>query len=142
MNYPQKVYRAAMVCYHLDENSNIEMLFIIPSDIEFGGDQPQLCKGKVEEGEDDLQAAIREAKEEVGLFENNVVGQIVEVGMFLGRTTVFVCKIKDKAMFGLPDFEVESTHWMTLEQFLEQGRQLHHAVIRDVHDFIRRLEKL
>lgn len=140
MSFPPKVYRAATICYHVADDRSIEMLFVIPSDIEFGGDRPQLCKGKVEGDESDLEAALREAKEEVGLFESNVDGDFHELGMFLGRTTVFVCKVKNRDMFGLPDFEIESTHWMTMDQFVDEGRQLHVPVVREAYEFIQEIE--
>jgi len=117
------------------------MLFMIPSNAEYGGPLPQIPKGKVEEGETFLEAALREAKEEIGLFIGNVI-LTEEVGLFMGRTTVFVSKVKDRTMFGEPSFETRSVAWLTLEQFLEGGRELHKPVIKTVHRQIMKMEEL
>lgn len=137
---PRKlVYRAGMLPYHVQPNGNIRMLFMKPADTEFAGDYYQLAKGRVEEGEEHRAAALREAKEEVGLFVGNTL-LIEEVGVFMGRTTVYVAKIKDPTMFGEPDFETESTKWMSLEEFLVDGRPLHKPVVEACHRFITELE--
>ncbi len=133
------IYRAAMVPYVV-EDGQIWMLFQKPSDPTYGGDSYQLAKGKVEEGETAEEAAVREAQEEVGLFRGNVVKGPEHVGLFLGRTDVYVCKVKDRDLFGLPSDETESTKWMTLEDFLNEGRLLHKPVVQACIRAIERLE--
>ena len=59
----------------------------------------------------------------------------------MGRTTVFVSKIKDKSMFGEPSFETKETEWLTLEQFLEVGRDLHKPVVKAAYRQIMKKEK-
>ena len=59
------VYRAGTIPY-VNEGGEIKMMFMIPSNSEYGGDQAQIAKGKVEDGETTEFAAIREAKEELG----------------------------------------------------------------------------
>lgn len=134
------VYRAGLIPYVIENNQPI-MMFMIPSNAEYGGPLPQISKGKVEDGETYLETALREAKEEIGLFIGNVI-LTEEVGMFMGRTTVFITKVKDKTMFGEPSFETDSVVWLTLEQFLEGGRELHKPVIKTVHRQIMNLERL
>jgi len=134
------VYRAGTVPYII-ENGQVLMMFMRPSNEQYGGNQFQLCKGRVEEGEDTQTAAIREAKEELGLFVGNML-MIEEVGNFMGRTTVFLAKIKDRNMFGLPDEETAETTWMTLEQFMADGRDLHKPVVQAVYRQICRNEGL
>src|SRR5438309_578670 len=48
-------------------------MFMIPSKPNFGGPQPGIAKGGVDEGESVIRAAIREASEELGLKESNIV---------------------------------------------------------------------
>ena len=115
------------------------MLFMKPSDSTFGGDAYQIGKGRVEDGEDHRSAALREAKEELGLFIGNTI-LTEEVGVFMGRTTMFIAKIKDRDMFGEPDFETESTRWMTLEDFMLEGRVLHQPVVQACHRRMLELE--
>lgn len=139
-----KVYRAGMICYRVveeDQSDNIQMLFMRPSDPEFGGSDFQCCKGKVDPGETTLEAAVREAKEEVGLFKGCIVKGPVELGTFLGRTTFYVCKVKPDALFGEPSFETAETKWMTLEQFMAEGRSLHKPVVSAAHRLIKKMEE-
>lgn len=132
------VYRAGNIPYVV-ENEQIYMMFMVPSNQEFGGSDPQLAKGKVEEGETHKECSIRESKEELGLFVGNIIFT-EEVGVFMGRTTVFVSKIKNKDMFGLPTDETASTHWLTPEQFEHEGRILHRPVIAAAVRLIKKLE--
>lgn len=137
----QLVYRAGTIPY-IVENGQIQMLFMRPSDSEYGGFTYQLAKGKVEEDDTShLDAALREAKEEVGLFIGNVI-RTEEVGVFMGRTTVFVTKVRNKNMFGEPSFETESVKWMTPEQFQLEGRELHRPVVQSCVRKIKKIEGL
>ena len=140
MTNDTKVYRAGTIPY-IVENGVVKMMFMRPSDAEYGGDKFQLAKGKVEDGERTMDAALREAKEELGLFVGNVV-RTEEVGVFMGRTTVYVAKIKDRIMFGEPSFETAETTWLTLDEFMEIGRELHRPVVQAAHDAIVELERL
>jgi len=63
------------------------------------------------------------------LFLGNVKDEIHRLGVFLGYTTFFVIKVKDKDMFGDPLSETESTKWMTPEEFDKTGRTIHKPVI-------------
>lgn len=136
----KKVYRAGTIPY-IVEDGVVKMMFMRPSDSEYGGDKLQLAKGKVEDGERTMDAALREAKEELGLFVGNVV-RTEEVGVFMGRTTVYVAKIKDRIMFGEPSFETAETAWLTLDEFLAEGRELHRPVVQAAYDTIIELERL
>ncbi|MCK9369703.1 NUDIX hydrolase [Candidatus Dojkabacteria bacterium] len=135
------IYRSAMIPF-IVENEKIQMLFMQPADFERGGSEFQLIKGKVEtEDQDFLACAKREAKEEAGLFFGNVV-KYAELGNFMGRTMVFVCKVKSKDMFGIPSDETGDTKWMTNEQFQEEGRILHKPVIAAAYRLIKKLEEI
>lgn len=136
------IYRAGLIPYYQDDSGDIRMLFMKPSDPEYGGDTFQIAKGKVEEDDANHQAAaLREAKEEIGLFVGNVI-KTEEVGNFMGRTTVFVSKIRDPNMFGEPSFETGDVAWLTLEEFLDIGRDLHKPVVQACYRQIERMEDL
>jgi 8-oxo-dGTP pyrophosphatase MutT (NUDIX family) len=135
------IYRAGLIPFYKDQNGDIKMLFMKPSDPEYGGDTFQIAKGKVEEDDaSHMAAALREAKEEIGLFVGNVI-YTEEVGVFMGRTSVYVSKIKDPTMFGEPSFETGDTAWMTLSEFLDTGRDLHRPVVQAAIRLIERLER-
>ena len=127
----RKVYRAALIPF-VEEGDEVSMLFMKPSKPQYGGDKFQLAKGKQEEGESLVDTALREAKEELGLFEGNVLA-LEDIGEWLGRTTVFVCHIKDRDMFGDPHYETGETRWMTLEDFDKDGRDLHKPIVKAAH---------
>lgn len=124
----KKVNRAGVIPYYMKDEEPV-MLFMKPSKAKYGGDTFQIAKGKVEEGESLKTAGLREAKEELGLFEGNI-SELYELGTFMGRTTVYVAKIKDPEMFGLPGEETGDTKWMTKDEFLSEGRDLHKPVIK------------
>jgi len=128
----EKIYRAGMIPFFVDNNDNIQMKFMIPSDQKYGGGEPQFAKGRIEKGESPEEAAIREASEELGLREDNVKW-FFEMGVVLGRTHMYICEVEDKADFDEPHYETESTHWMTLDEFEERGRELHRPIIREAH---------
>lgn len=136
----KKVYRAGTIPY-IVEDGIIKMMFMRPSDPEYGGDKFQIAKGKVEDGESTMDAALREAKEELGLFIGNVIAT-EEVGVFMGRTTVYAAKVKDRNMFGEPSFETSDTAWLSLTEFADIGRELHYHVVQAAHRMIENSEKL
>jgi len=124
----KKVYRAGVIPYYIKEDK-IQMLFQRPSAAKYGGKCWQLAKGKRESGETDEEAAFREANEELGLFIGNVINKY-DLGVFLGRTRVFIAEIKDPDMFGDTDSETESTKWMTPKEFQKEGRGLHKPIVK------------
>jgi 8-oxo-dGTP pyrophosphatase MutT (NUDIX family) len=133
----KKIYRAGVIPYII-EDGEIQMMFMRPSKTKYGGDVFQIAKGKYEEGETAMEAGLREAKEELGLFGGNIE-HLDELGTFMGRTTIFVAQIKDKDMFGEPHFETKEVTWMTPEQFQKEGRDLHKPVIKAA---VRKITKL
>jgi len=124
-----KVYRAGVIPYYINDGK-IQMLFMKPSDTKYGGDSYQVAKGKVEDGESDRAAAFREANEELGLITGNIL-RVEDLGVFLGRTTIFIAKIVDPEKFREPHYETDSVSWMTLEQFQAEGRELHRPMVNE-----------
>lgn len=142
MHNDGKVWRAGLIPYII-EDGVIKMMFMkpMPDVAEWSTDTFQIAKGKIENGESAMAAAIREAHEELGLFRGNVV-LTEEVGVFMGRTTVFVSKVIDKDMFGLPSDETSDVTWMSEDEFMADGRDLHKPVIQAACRAIRRIEDL
>lgn len=134
----KKIKRSGVIPYII-EDKEIKMMFMKPSDAKYGGDVFQIAKGKHEEDETALEAGLREASEELGLFEGNVI-ETFDLGTFLGRTSIFVTKIKDKEMFGDPCDETETIAWLTMEEFEESGRDLHKPVVKAAVRLIKKEE--
>jgi len=125
----KKIYRAGVIPYYVNDGE-IYMMFMVPSNTQHGGGKPQMAKGKIEEGEDEITAALREGSEELGLFAGNIVGDIESLGEWLGRTTVYVMEINDINMFGEPLEETDEVMWLTCKQFCNIGRGLHKPVVQ------------
>jgi len=130
----KKIERAGLILYHINEDG-FEFLFMTPSDTRYGGPHPQIPKGKLDEGETPIQAAIREAQEEVGLFRPNINGDVHPLGQFL-KIHMFVAEVNDKHHFGDPHFETENTMWLTPEQFQQTGRDLHRPAVKAAARFV------
>lgn len=136
----KKVNRAGVIPYII-ENGKIKMMFMKPSISKFGGDCFQIAKGKQEKDETPKEAALREASEEIGLFEGNIL-ELYDLGTFMGRTSIYVAKMKDKKMFGDPNFETSEVKWMTADRFDEIGRDLHKPIIKAAVRLIKDKEEL
>lgn len=132
-----KIYRAGIIPY-VYEDDELKMLFMRPSNPDFGGDVFQIAKGKYEEGENAEDAALREGSEELGLFSGNIK-QLHALGTFLGRTEFFLAEIKDKDMFGDPHFETKEVQWMVPKQFYKEGRDLHKPVVKAAVRFLNKI---
>ena len=133
--------KVGCIPYVRRDNGDIAYLFMVPSDPQYGGTRPQIAKGNVDAGENLKQAGLREAKEELGLIESNIIStKLVWQGRPLPQRydmSVYVCEIRDVNKFDQPHFETGSTHWLTLEQFKVSGRGSHLPAVQAAEDAIR-----
>jgi 8-oxo-dGTP pyrophosphatase MutT (NUDIX family) len=137
--------KAGLIPYIIDPKDNqLKMLFMVASNPKFGGPKPMISKGTIEDGEDVLTAAIREAGEELGLREDNIKGQPFKVweGFVSLRTskydlTVFAVEIKDKTSFDKWDHETLYATWMTNDSFQEKGRRDHKNIVQLLVDMLK-----
>ena len=137
--------KAGFIPYFINpENNEIEFLFMVSSDPLFGGSDPAIAKGKIDKGESERDAALREAEEELGWKKENLISHSVKPG-WVGEMTgldahytmsVFIGEVKSKSNFNSPDDEVSETKWMTLEQFEKDGRKIHRPVVRTCYSKI------
>lgn len=130
----KKIWRAGLIPYFINDEGKIEMMFMVPSDQTYGGSAPQIAKGRIEDGEDPKETAIREAKEELGLITANIIGEVDFLGVHLGRTHMFACRVKSKDLFGVYSFETEDVVWMSEDQFRTEGRDIHRDVVHLVEN--------
>lgn len=124
-----KLFRAGLLPYVI-ENDRVKFLLMKPSDARFGGPEFQIAKGKIEQGETEEEAAVREAEEELGLIRSNI-GPVEFLGNYLGRTSMFITEVKDRSKFNKPHFETSETVWLSLPEFDIIGRKLHLHVIQE-----------
>ena len=127
----EKRARAGLIPFFKD-SIGIKYLMMVCSDPKFGGSRPMISKGKIEEGESTLEAALREAEEELGFKQRNCRGEIIPI--FDGRQelysgayhlTVYGIEIQDRYDFDKWCDETAYTEWHSLETFKERGRKDH-----------------
>ena len=101
----------------------------------YGGEEFQIAKGKIEVGESELETAIRESGEELGLRRENILSTFY-CGKFLGRTHIFASIVKSKEAFNDFDDETGAVAWMSPEEFDRVGRDIHKDVVKCAIDEI------
>jgi 8-oxo-dGTP pyrophosphatase MutT (NUDIX family) len=116
--------KAGLIPYVFEDNEPVFM-FMVPSDPAFGGTRPAIAKGNIDPGEDVLQAAIREAEEELGLVKSNMLMDTLQeiwTGNKGYSLTVYMCEVKGKEQFVEPHYETGETHWLTADEFSKIGK--------------------
>ncbi len=133
----EKLFRAGIIPFTVNYfDGSIRYMFMKPSHPDFGGPDWQIAKGRVENDDDNLTTAIREGQEELGLREDNII-DITELGMFLGRTVVFLAHVKNETDFDQFHWETGDVAWLSLEEFKQTGRKLHLPVLEEAELNIR-----
>jgi 8-oxo-dGTP pyrophosphatase MutT (NUDIX family) len=124
-----KIKRAGLIPFYKDDDDQIYMMFMMPSDEKYGGMVFQIAKGRIDEGENPLQAAVREAVEELGVRENNIKW-IQKCGVFLNTHHIYIAEMDtmDLSKYNKPCFETSEVKWLTPDEFFKIGRRLHFSI--------------
>lgn len=121
-------------------NGKPSMAFMISSDADYGGPDPMIAKGHIDDGEDAKTAGIREAEEELGLKKSNIIDSTLILG-WQGKLkgqindyefAVFTCEVKDKNDFNTPHYETKEVVWLTKEEFDKVGRHSQRHIVSAV----------
>lgn len=130
--------KAGIIPY-IVEDGKVKMIFMKSSDARYGGPDPMIAKGHVDEGENFAEAAVREGEEELGLKKSNMkTGPwLAWKGELSGMDArypfhVFAVELEDKDDFGQFHYETESTHWMDAQEFAQKGRRSQHNIVQAV----------
>jgi len=123
--------KAGFIPYFKDNNGIIRMMFVMSSDSAYGGSRFQLAKGHIDKGESGLVAALREANEECGLKQSNLILSTVKVGwkgeihgnIEKSEMVIYIGEVNDPIDFDKPGYEVSKTKWMTSDEFFAYGRK-------------------
>jgi 8-oxo-dGTP pyrophosphatase MutT (NUDIX family) len=130
-----KIYRAGILPYYIEDNT-IKYYLMKPSSPVYGGDRFQIAKGRIEKYENPKQAALREGFEELGLLEENII-KLDFLGEFLGRTYIYIAKIRNPQKFSNFTFETGETKWLSYSEFKEIGRGIHIPVLEVAENIIK-----
>jgi 8-oxo-dGTP pyrophosphatase MutT (NUDIX family) len=131
----KSVRKAGVIPYYHGEEG-ILMLFMKPSNPNYGGNKFQIAKGNIDPGEDAQTAALREGSEELGLIPSNIVkiekmaeqSLTGDDGSYI--ITVYAAEVKDPGSFAKPHYETAATKWMTLDEFRAIGRLSHLSIVQ------------
>ena len=132
--------KAGLIPYFFNEEKGAyEYLMMISSNAAFGGPDPMISKGGMDIGEDTLTTAIREAQEELGLKVENLADhprRLTEKSYKNYRLTVYFAPVRSKHDFGEFCYETRETRWMTLDEFVKDGREDHLVFIQDLDNLL------
>lgn len=140
----EKAFKAGMIPFFRRADGTIIMQFMVSSDARYGGAAPQISKGNIDPGEDVMTAALREAHEELGLKENNILAagmRVVHEGLFELKTTsydmtIFAAEVISLDDFVDPHYETAYTVWLTREQFAKYGRKQHRDLVEHAFNLV------
>jgi 8-oxo-dGTP pyrophosphatase MutT (NUDIX family) len=142
----EKRARAGLIPFRYDENGTIYYLLMVSSDPKFGGPRPMISKGKIEDGETPLVAAVREAEEELGFKQRNIRGEILSIAegrqeLYSGayHLTVYGVEIQDRYDFDNWCDETEYTLWLSLDEFRQQGRRDHLKFLEALEEKVKKI---
>mgnify|MGYP001626442539 CR=1 FL=1 len=126
MGISVNITKAGVVPY-MYEDGILKMMFMLPSSPKRYG--YQVAKGSIEKNERLAKAAMREATEELGLREDNII-TVNHPGIVYSNMIIFPVLVKDKNRFDSPtDKETKNVKWMTINEFHEIGHPGHLPII-------------
>ena len=139
-----KKIKAGFIPFYFDETlGKFKYMMMVSSDAEFGGDRPMISKGGQDPGETNLQTALREAREELGLMSSNLISCFdLAVEKYKNyKLFVFAGEVENfgDEYFGDFCYETEYTVWMTADEFYDKGREDHHDFVRKLEDYLQKI---
>ena len=122
--------RAALIPIYFDEKENKYYVMLMkPSDPAYGGSDFQFCKGQIDPGENALQTAIREAKEELGIKIKNAEDvKLLWDNKNYNMKYYFVI-VDSKKQNYTPHFETSAVVWWDLDKAEKDMRDWQRKVI-------------
>jgi 8-oxo-dGTP pyrophosphatase MutT (NUDIX family) len=120
--------RAGLIPYYIDEGDIVHVAVMVPSDPEFGGEEPQFAKGHIEEGESEAACAVREGVEELGIYLEDM-GDVWKV-ISVNKIAWFAVEMSSKRMQP-PSHESEYAFWLTVSAARERIRPWQQQILSE-----------
>jgi hypothetical protein len=124
----------------IKKNNIIHMLFMISGPTSAIGHQPQIVNSSRVQGESAYYTAVRAAKEELGLRSSNIVNtlpgavtELIDKDTSRYLLTVYVLKVADFDNFDQPQDQTVSTHWLSLQDFVDCGTTNQVSLVKKIH---------
>lgn len=124
--------RAGIIPYYIDDNGDVLVYTMIPSDPDYGGTSPQMAKGHIDPGMDAYETAMKEGNEEIGLIRGNVID--VQVLGVYARIAVYICTVKNPNLWDKPHYETGWSGWVNLTKDFDSIRQEHKPIFMDLYN--------
>lgn len=134
--------KAGIVPYYVNQGQ-VFVYLMVPSNANYGGLDPQIAKGGVENGQSVEETAVREGEEELGLKRANIASlQVAWRGTITGLATaqwaapvyeliVYMAGVKNPQDFGQFHYETGWAGWIG-EQDISRVRSNQRAIISAV----------
>ncbi len=121
-NELKNIKKVGLLPLFFDKNKGKVMIcLMIPSDPKYGGNEPQIAKGGIEPGENPLQAAIREAWEELGLPPSNIKNIKELVKTQNGKFIWFIAEVNSMSLEPA-GYETGAVVWLCISDAFKQIR--------------------
>jgi len=120
--------RAGIYPVYTDSEGQVWVCLMIPSDPAYGGPQPQMGKGRIDDGQTAQEAAIREGEEELGLRRSNMSNvQLLEEKIISGLNSsytifVYTCEVTDPKAFDKPHYESSWAGFLLIDDAIQRTR--------------------
>jgi 8-oxo-dGTP pyrophosphatase MutT (NUDIX family) len=115
-------------------------LFMVSSNAAFGGTDPAIAKGRIDDAEGPMNAAVREGSEELGanMASAPFLGWAGKVTGLQASypIEVYAVLVKDAVDFDKTDTETARTVWMSRADFKNKGRESHRLIVDKIFDQI------
>ena len=119
--------RSGLIPMYRNDNGDIEICLMVPSDPKYGGDMPQIAKGIIEDDMAPLENALKEGQEELGYIHKEHYRPF-NLGEFNG-IIFYAVRVDDKITEPF-HYETGAIFWMTFEEALSCMKEWQKEVIR------------
>ena len=132
--------RAGIYPVYRNGNGELWVCLMIPSDPAYGGPQPQMGKGGVDDGQTPKQGAVREGEEELGLRQSNMGPvELITVDTISGLDAtydlhVFAAEVKDPKAFDEPHHESSWSGFLEIDDAIARTRSNQRHFLEMVKD--------